>query len=40
MFFTVITEKRVIRVKAKSIQYLTQTLHSLGIVTLGIHADA
>ena len=37
--FTVITETRVIRVKARSIQHLTQALHSVGIAYLGIHAD-
>lgn len=35
--FTVITERRVLRVKARSIQHLTQALHSVGIEYLAIH---
>lgn len=37
--FTVITEKRVLRVNARSIQHLTQALHSVGIAYLSIHED-
>lgn len=39
MFFTVITAKRVLRVKAKSIQALTQALHEVGISYLAIEQD-
>jgi len=37
--YTVITETRVLRVRARSIQHLTQSLHAVGIAYLGIHAD-
>lgn len=37
--FTVITETRVIRVKARSIQQLTQALHHANIKYLGIDQD-
>ena len=37
MFFTVIREKVVWQVKARSIQHLTQTLQSLNIKYLSIH---
>lgn len=37
--FTVITETRVLRVKARSIQHLTQALNAVGITYLGIHRD-
>lgn len=39
MQYTVITEKRVLRVNAKSIAHLTQTLHEVGIAYLAIHED-
>ena len=38
--FTVITERRVLRVKARSIQHLTQSLRAVGIEYLAIHEDA
>jgi len=37
--FTVIGKKRVYRVAAKSIQHLTRTLRSAGIVWQAIHED-
>ena len=37
--YTVITETRVLRVKARSIQHLTQALKFVGITFLGIHKD-
>ena len=38
-FFTVIAKKRVIRVRAKSIQQLTRALRSAGITWQAIHED-
>ena len=38
-FFTVIAKKRVLRVKAKSIQQLTRALRDSGIVWQAIHED-
>ena len=37
--FTVVSKKRVYRVKAKSIQALTKALRAAGIVWQGIHED-
>ncbi|UVF61117.1 hypothetical protein SEA_EULA_62 [Microbacterium phage Eula] len=37
--FTVISKKRVFRVRAKSVQALTRALRSVGIVWQAIHED-
>jgi hypothetical protein len=39
MQFTVITETRVLRVKAKGYKHLTTALDAVGIEYLGIEAD-
>lgn len=37
--FTIITETRVLRVRARSVQQVTQALHAAGIAYIGIHKD-
>lgn len=40
MWFTVICPRRVIRVKAKSVQALTQALNEVGIKFIGVHDES
>lgn len=37
--FTVVCKNRVLRVRAKSVQHLTQALNGVGISFLAIHED-
>ena len=37
--FTVVTKRRVFRVRAKSVQALTRALRAVGITWQGIHED-
>lgn len=38
-YFTVIQPKRVLRIKAKSVQALTRALHASGLKWLAVHQD-